>query len=161
MKITITRKNHRNQLVCERDDGSRTIANLGPSLPYHDLAHYVAERTFGLTGGFFAGIAAGHTISELSDADVIRTLGPESWQAEVLARGLGSLVTGACKPDQFDALVNSELRHMGVETISGLNHGVAESLLQQYQDLIESYRRLGEGDSIELQFDETTGSAPA
>lgn len=42
-KSTFTKKNDQSQLTCQRADGSIDMANLGPSLPHHDLAHYVAE----------------------------------------------------------------------------------------------------------------------
>jgi hypothetical protein len=53
MEVQITKRDRRNELTCLRTDGSRTAANVGPALPFHDLAHYVVERQFRLREGFF------------------------------------------------------------------------------------------------------------
>jgi len=152
MRITLVKKNQRCRLVCKRSDGSTDMADISPSLPYHDLAHYVAERTIGLKAGFYGSIAAGRSIAELSDEDVIRSLGPESWQAEVLARAVGSLATGACRIDQFSELVNCELIDMGIAAIEGLTDSVAESMLQEFRSLVDAYAALMDGESLTLEF---------
>ena len=43
MNISITNTGRRNPLACVRLDGSSEVADLGPSLAHHDLAHLVAE----------------------------------------------------------------------------------------------------------------------
>ncbi len=152
MHITFTKKNDRSQLTCQRADGSIDMANLGPSLPYHDLAHYVAELALGIEKGFFGNVAEGYSIAELSDKDVIRSLGPESWKAEVVARAVGSLATGACTVEQLSELVNSELQHLGIDTIPGLDEAMAASMLREFQSLIGLYSMLADGQSLSLEF---------
>jgi hypothetical protein len=152
MRITLVKKNHRCRLVCERSDGSTDMADTGPSFPYHDLAHYVAERTIGLKEGFYGSIAAGRSMAELSDEDVIRSLGPGSWQAEVLARAVGSLATGACRVDEFSELVNCELADMGIDAIEGLTDPVAESMLREFRSIADAYAALADGESLTLEF---------
>ena len=53
MDIIFRRKGERTQIVCRKVDGTFTSADLGPSLPGHDLAHLVVERTLRLPAGFF------------------------------------------------------------------------------------------------------------
>ena len=152
MHITFTKKNDRSQLTCQRLDGSIDIANLGPSLPYHDLAHYVAELALGIEKGFFGNVADGYSIAELSDKEVIQSLGPESWKAEVAARAVGSLATGACTIEQFSELVNGELEHLGIDAIADLDEAIAASMLRDLQSLVRSYSMLAEGQSLSLEF---------
>src|SRR5690606_2784722 len=117
MQVRITRKGARNQLACFRPDGSSAAASLGPNLPHHDLAHFVVERAFGLQDGFFGHIARGYSPSQLSAKATILSLGAAPYRAEILARALGSLSTGACTPDQFEELVNLELAGMSLTSM--------------------------------------------
>jgi hypothetical protein len=151
--VQLTRRVPRGRLSCVRADGTRTSADVGPGVPYHDLAHFVVERRLGLSRGFFGHIAAGYSIASLSDKDVIRTLDPESMLAEILARALGSLATGACTAEQLPALVNEELAQLGLATFTGLGAPVIAELSAEFDELAGRYRALGEGESLTLRFD--------
>ena len=152
MQLTFTRQGSRTLLTCSRADGSTDQSDLGPSLPYHDLAHFVAESDLGLTDGFFGSVAAGRTMDELSDATLIPTLPPGSMQAEIASRGVGSLATGACRPEQLAELVNSELEHLGLPLLTGLDTARAERLLTGFRDLVARFEAVAEGDSLKLVF---------
>lgn len=115
MQIIITKGESRNTLLCERADGSSAYADLGPSMPHHDLAHYVVELNFELREGFFGQIMSGRTIDELSDKEVIKSLGPQAWLAEVMARNLQSISSGAAMVVQYAKLVKWE-----AETLDGV-----------------------------------------
>lgn len=155
MQIHITKRGHRNVLTVVRDDGSRSSADVGPNLPLHDLAHYVVERTFNLRAGFFGNLAAGYTLQQLSDRDIIFTLGAESWLAEVLARGLGSLASGACAAAQFAALIGEELdkQNLPAPPPPPLTAATGLALLEAYEQLIARYRALADGETLQLPFD--------
>src|SRR5579884_1322148 len=120
MRIQIHKGERRHTLRCFRPDGTSTQASTGPGLPAHDLAHYVAETTLGLRGGFFGLVAAGRSLAELSDPAVVPGLEGEVWLAEALARALGSLRTGACEPAQFGPLVRDDLAAHGRSLPPGL-----------------------------------------
>lgn len=135
-----------------RADGSRTSAKLGPGLPGHDLAHFVVERHCRLRLGFFGNVAAGYSLEALSDKAVIRTLGAESWLAEVLARALGSLATGACAPEQFTALVREELVRLGIALPEHLTSATGVQMLSELKQLSERYDSLTNGQSLCLRF---------
>src|SRR5262245_54949296 len=151
MRITITKKGHRNLLRCMRDDGTSMVAELGPGLPHHDLAHYVVERKLGLGGGFFGKIAEGYTVAQLSDKEIIKTLGAETLIAEVVARALQSLSSGACTAAQFAQLVNAELSHWKISALVFKQDTIAE-MLAEFQALLERYSALKSGEFLELQF---------
>jgi hypothetical protein len=122
-------------------------------VPSHDLAHYVAERHFGIRGGFFGNIAAGYSIEALSDKDVIGTLSPESLLAEVLARALGSVSTGACDLGQFDLLVSEELVRLGIQVPEDLSAAATAAALAEFTELLDRYASLGNGEALQLKFD--------
>lgn len=151
MNITITKKESRNVLKCIRDDGTTVTAELGPGLPHHDLAHYVIERALGLTGGFFGNIANGYTVAQLSDKDIIRALGPQSLMAEIVARALQSLSSGACTFDQFLELINAELAQWRITALA-LGPEAISAMHTEFKSLVERYRDLKNGQSMELQF---------
>ena len=151
MQITITRKGARNQLACVRPNGTSEVADLGPNLPHHDLAHFVVERAFDLTDGFFANIARGYSPAQLSDKHVIKSLGPEPYRAEILARALGSLATGACAPEQFEELVNAELTRLSLAPMRIPAH-VRDAMAAEFQTLRNHYAQLQDGESLKLDF---------
>jgi hypothetical protein len=151
MNIVITRKESRNLLKCVREDGTAMTAELGPGLPHHDLAHYVIERKLGLTGGFFGKIADGYTVAQLSDKDIIKTLGAQTLIAEVVARALQSLSSGACTADQFIELINAELVLWRIAALAIEPSTILEMSIE-FQSLVERYSALKNGQSIELQF---------
>ena len=152
MKITFTKRNGRTHLVCARKNGTTAFANLGPYVPFHDLAHFVVEKKIGLHNGFFGHVFQGYSIDELSQKEVILSLDPEIWQSEILSRALGSLATGACTQEEFADLVNSELSQFGWPTVSNLNDRILEDMLQTYRDLMAAYNQLEEGESLQLEF---------
>jgi hypothetical protein len=151
MKITITRKENRNLLECTREDGSRVSAGLGPGLPHHDLAHYVIERKLQLAGGFFGKLAEGFTVAQLSDREVIRTLGREAMIAEVVTRALQSLYSGACRPEQFLDLVNAELSQWGIAALA-IEPATIDAMLIEYRGLLVQFGALRNGQSLALDF---------
>jgi hypothetical protein len=134
-----------------------TSADLGPLLPYHDLAHYVTESTLGITRGFFGNIAAGFSIDALSDKQTIRTLGADTWIAEVTARALISLQTGACREEQFADLVNAELTHLGIQPVADLSDEKVEQMRCDLQRLASQFESLVTGDSMTLDFSLSNG----
>ncbi len=152
MHIRFTKRMHRSQLRCIRADGTVECADLGANLPYHDLAHYVVERRWGLTLGFYGNIARGHSVAQLSDPQIIRGLGPQSLQAEVLTRGVQSVLSGACAAEQFAELVNTELAHWHTALIDA-PVAMVQSAVTEFQALAASYTALGDGESLSLEFE--------
>jgi hypothetical protein len=152
MKIVFTKQQARGRLTCHRPDGSATTADVGPRLPHHDLAHYVVESHWRLRLGFYGHIARGRSLAELSDKDVIATLGPEAYLAEVLTRALQALSSGACLCGQFAELVNAELGSRAIPAPTGLDADAAGELLDQFRSLLQRYETLAAGESLSLEF---------
>lgn len=152
MQIEIEKRAGRNRLACVRSDGSYTSADVGPGLPYHDLAHYVVETRLELRHGFYGHVLDGLTLQALSDKAVIRTLGAEAWTAETLAGALGALASGAATPDQFCEIVNAQLAMRGLPRLEILTEAVATSLLGEFRALIARYDALADGGSLRLEF---------
>lgn len=157
MKVTITRKVRRNQLTCWRADGSCDSSDLGPSLPHHDLAHFVVERQLNIVHGFFGRIARGYSVAQLSEKETILNSPPESGLAEIAARALQSLSSGACRQDQFVELVNSELSKWGAPTMEISPRQVA-SMQAEFQELTDRYTALDMGETMQLEFPDASDS---
>lgn len=156
MRITITRNGERFALRCRRADGSSTASDVGPGLPHHDLAHFVVETELGLKQGFFGNIALGRSISELGEKEVILSLPKESLKAEVLARAMGSLATGACRVDQFEELVNLELRQWNVPEIE-VDVARVEAMQGRFAGLLDRLSKTRDGEAMELEFEGLDG----
>ncbi len=152
MRIRITRNGHRNSLACQRPDGTAAFTDIGPGLPHHDLAHYVVERQFNLKEGFFGNIARGFTPAQLSDKEVIKRLGPESAVAEVLARALQSLSSGACERGQFAELVNAEFLQWGVPQLA-MDPAAVDAMAEEFLGLLQRFAALADRESMTLEFD--------
>jgi len=151
VKITITKKDRRNQLTCRREDGTCETADLGPLLPHHDLAHFVVERKLNLIDGFFGRIARGCSVALLSEKEIIQNSAPESLVAEIAARALQSLSSGACRTDQLAELVNSELSGWRAATIA-ISLEETEQMLAEFQGLVDRYTALQPGEMMHLEF---------
>ena len=152
MKITFVKGSDRNQLICQRSDGWRTRADLGPGLPMHDLAHYVVEKYLGLEKGFFGNIKSGMTIQELSDKEIIKTLGPESWLSEVMARNIQALMSSASTEENYMELVRWEADVNQNFTPPDLTVDEVRNLKVQFGQLYAQWMALMPGEKLILEF---------
>lgn len=139
-------------MLCRRADGSFTAADVGPGLPGHDFAHFIVERDLPLATGFFINVSRGYSLQQLADAATIRSLGPEPYVSEVLARALGELATGACTCEQFPQRVALELGQMGLAVPEGVSAESAVRMLAELETLMSRFGQLRPGDSMELEF---------
>lgn len=143
----------RNWLRCTREDGSNTSVSLGPDIPYHDIAHYVVEKKFGLNDGFFGKIRSGMCIEELSDPEIIKTLGPESWLAEIMARNLQALGSKAVQPEQYLELTQWEAQNMKGVEVPDMTTKDIEAISTEYNRLCSDWDVLLENESLQLDFE--------
>jgi|ADGO01.1.fsa_nt_gi hypothetical protein len=133
--------------------GAVEIADLGPRTPFHDFAHFVVERRLKLAKGFFGHIYNGYTVKQLSDKEVIRTLPPEIWVSEIVARALQSLSSGACQLKDFNSLIEAELTHLGIASWETLRDEEVVQMLSDFNNLISHWNELREGEYVELVFE--------
>jgi hypothetical protein len=155
MTIRFTKKEHRCQLTYQRHDGEMLLADLGPDLPSHDLAHFVMEQILGMKTGFYGNLYAGYSMEQLGDKYVIRQLPVETMIAEVGTRALQSLAGSACKPEEFNELINMELSGMSTDYRINLSPVEITQLRNDYRHLISQWNALPMGGTLELemQFD--------
>ncbi|HVG15177.1 MAG TPA: hypothetical protein VM935_09455 [Chitinophagaceae bacterium] len=153
MQIRIIKKGHRNQLVCERRGKGNDVADIGPNLPFHDIAHFIVERQFKLAEGFFGNIYNGYSVKELSDKEVIKTLSKQSIISEVAARALQSFYSGACDAETFQPLMVEELSLYSLSLPFDLNPKQVNTMYLAYQDLITQWQALKEGAAMELELE--------
>lgn len=153
MTIRVVKKGNRNQLVCTRNDGSTDFTDLGPNLPFHDIAHYVAESHLNLQQGFYGNIAQGHSVQQLSDKHVIRTLPQEAMTAEIITRALQSLYGGSLTMEQFPELVAQEFTQWSIR-FRVPDAKTLTAMLRHYAELIVQWETLPEGGFLELNWNQ-------
>lgn len=152
MEIIITKGKNRNTLTCRRADGTFTTENLGPDIPYHDIAHYVVEKKFDLKNGFYGKIKAGMTIAALSDKKIIKRLESESWLAEILARNLQAMASGAAGIDDFIQLVEWEAKNMKNVKVPPMDISDVKVMKSEFDKLCKKWDSISENEQISLQF---------
>lgn len=151
MEIRIVKDNRRNVLSCIREDGSTTSISLGPDLPNHDMAHFVVESYFGLKQGFYGMIQSGMTIEDLSNKEIIKTLGKESWLAEILARNLQALGSGSSMVEEFISLVIWETNTMSIQPPK-IEVSDVKKIKFNFDKLCEQWVQLSDQDCLSLTF---------
>ena len=151
MIIRFTKKEHRCQLTYQRHDGEMVVADLGPDLPAHDLAHFVMEQALEMQAGFYGNLYAGYTMAQLGDKHVIHQLPVETMIAEVATRALQSLAGGACHPTEFNELINLELSGMPTDFRINLSPAEITQLKEDYQHLIRRWEALPLGETLGLE----------
>jgi len=152
MKITFQKGTARHRMTLRRQDGTTASADLGPNLPYHDLAHYVIERGLRIDEGFYGQIARGRSIADMSTTDAIRAMGPEALKAEILTRALQALLSGACTLESFTELANAEFAQWAIPSLEEPGTPMLRAMLEEYRALVERYRALKPDESLELEF---------
>jgi hypothetical protein len=154
MLIKLSRSGTRNRLTCVRADGTFTQSDLGPRVPFHDLAHFVAEKNLNIREGFFGNIQRGFSVEELSSKEVILSLGPESRISEVLARTLQLLGSGACAKEEFAQLINAELQIYGIPHTLELNTEIIDAMEAEYRALIGEWNAVNDGGTLDVEWPE-------
>ena len=152
MEIKITKKHNRNQLICIRPNGTTVHSNLGPKLPFHDIAHFVVESNLNLSSGFYGNILNGYSVEQLSDKQIIKTLGAQTWFTEITTRALQSLSSGSCTVEQFPILINTELQQFSINYDFNFTQTIISQMLAGYQQLMQQWQALSEGETLNLNF---------
>lgn len=151
MIIRFTKKERRCQLTYQRQDGAMLVADLGPDLPGHDLAHFVMEQALGMKEGFYGNLYRGYTMEQLGDKHVIRQLPVETMMAEVATRALQSLAGEACTVEEFNDLINLELSGMLTDFRISLSPAEITQLKNDYQQLINQWNALPMGETLGVE----------
>lgn len=154
MKLLFRKKPHY-QLMCVRHDGTTSVAKVGTHVAYHDLAHLVVELKGRIQNGFFGLAEQGDALESLSEPSVIKNLERESLVIEVLVRGLGAMLMGACKPNEYESLVREELGDLYDEFELNLTEQLAREWPSTYEALLAKWERLEENETLLIEFNPT------
>jgi hypothetical protein len=74
---------------------------------------------------------------------------------EVLVRGLGAMVMGACAPNEYESLVREELGELYDEFELNLTEHIAHEWLSAYEVLLAKWERLGENETLVIELNPT------
>jgi hypothetical protein len=152
MIIRLSKKGNRNSLICIREDGSFTQSEMGQQTPFHDIAHYVADKKLNIQNGFYCNVKKGYSIQQLSDKEVIKTLDKGAMVSELFARALGSLITGSCTLEQFIPLVKAELTDRYQIPMPFIREEIVTEMEREYKKLLEQWQSLPDGGNLEMEF---------
>ena len=128
------------------------MVDLGPDLPFHDLAHFVVERHLHVSDGFYGNINKGYTVEQLSNKVVIKSLPVESMASEIITRTLQTLAVGASTVEQFDEMIELEFKNQGIHYPISWNQNDVEQMLLAYRQLIGQWTDLEVGEYLILEF---------
>lgn len=139
-------------MVITHSDGVEIVNDLGPNLPFHDLAHYVVESNLEYDDGLFGNLAKGYSIPDLSSKEVIKILPEQIMISEVASRALSGIVTGSVRLDQFNLIVQEELDDMDSDYSFSISTIVIEKMVRDYEGLIKEWQKLPTGGSLEFRW---------
>ena len=145
-------------LTLVREDGSSTSGAIGPAQgygPVHDLAHYVVERTLGLSDGFLGLVASGWEIRDFEAKGAAKRLPAEAILAESAAGELSRQAimwqwssaedyVWAIETYMKQSMPNYEMPLITSETFEGMR---AELL-----ELRDRWNKVQSGGTLELSF---------
>ena len=92
------------------------------------------------------------TIDELSDKNVIKNLGPETWLSEIMARNLQSIGSGAANVEQFIELTQWEAQSISEIKVPKMNLNTVKKIKLDFDQLCEKWSVLPENGQLKLTF---------
>jgi hypothetical protein len=146
-------------LVLVREDGSSTSGSIGPPTgygPVHDLAHYVVERTFGLSQGFLGLVASGWEISDFERKGLARRLPPDAIVAEAAAGELSRqaiMWQWSSAEDYAWAVETTVRRTLPGHVLPKITSDVFERMRAELLALRDQWNHVAVGETLELSFD--------
>lgn len=144
-------KHGRNTLVCQRDDGSSTIARLNLP-PEHDLVHYAVETVLRRTGSFYALVAGGVDVADFARKAPDRgfDIPAEAVQTEHVVALLQLRRFGAAEADEFNATVARMCASTGLPPPPPIGPEDLDRIQEEIDRLLGAWHRLPEGQGLEL-----------
>jgi hypothetical protein len=145
-------------LVLVREDGSSTSGSIGPPSgygPVHDLAHYVVERTLGLSEGFLGLVASGWEITDFEKKGTARRLPAEAVLAEVAAGEISrqAMMWQWSSAGDYAWAVETTVRESQPEyTLPAITHDTFEGMRVELLQLRQRWNELTPGETLELTF---------
>jgi hypothetical protein len=145
-------------LVLVREDGSSTSGSIGPPSgygPVHDLAHYVVERTLGLSEGFLGLVASGWEITDFEVRGTAKRLPVEAILAEVAAGEMSrqAMMWQWSSAEDYAWAVETTVRRSQPEyTLPAITHDTFEGMRVELLQLRQRWNELAPGETLELSF---------
>jgi hypothetical protein len=145
-------------LVLVREDGSSTTGAIGPAHgygPVHDLAHFVAESTLGLSEGFLGLVASGWEIRDFEVKGASRQLPEEALYAESIAGELSreEMMQQYSSPEDFTWSVETWLRQARPQhSLPGIAADALATMRDELVKLRWSWMETAPGDELALSF---------
>jgi hypothetical protein len=145
-------------LVLVREDGSSTSGPIGPPQgygPVHDLAHFVVERTLGLSQGFLGLVASGWEIADFEKKGAARRLPAEAMLAEVAAGELSrqAMMWQWSSAADYAWAVGATMRRSQPEyTVPEIGEQMFEGMRVELLQLRQRWNELRLGETLELAF---------
>jgi hypothetical protein len=146
-------------LVLVREDGSSTAGPIGPAGgygPVHDLAHYVVERTLGLSEAFLGLVASGWEIKDFETKGTARRLPVEAVLAEIAAGELSrqAVMWQWSSASEYSWAVEATMRTSQPEyTVPPIIEQAFEAMRLELLELRQRWNELAPGETLELAFD--------
>ncbi|WP_092979785.1 hypothetical protein [Robiginitalea myxolifaciens] len=158
LKIQLQKKRDLAILRCERPDGSITFSRMQHAMAFHDLAHYAVEMELGFSQAFYGLLAEGYAIEDFElprdkrpEALIPANLPEESLQTEHLVNLLQVHAiqdsTTDIRKQLAEILAENELSYP-----KNLSPERLASIQERLQELLENWKRLQVGQSLELSF---------
>jgi hypothetical protein len=145
-------------LVLVREDGSSTAGAIGPPNgygPVHDLAHYVVERTLGLSEGFLGLVASGWEIADFERKGVAKQLPAEAVLAEVAAGEISrqAMMWQWSSAEDYAWAVRATVRQSRPGyALPEITESLFEGMRVELVELRQRWNELAPGDTLELSF---------
>lgn len=143
-------------LVLVREDGSSTSGSIGPPNgygPVHDLAHYVVERTLGLSEGFLGLVASGWDIADFEKKGTARRLPAEAILAEVAAGEISrqAMMWQWSSAEDYAWAVETTVRRSQPEyVVPAITREMFEGMRLDLLQLRQRWNELALGETLEL-----------
>ena len=145
-------------LTLVRADGSSTSGAIGPPNgygPVHDIAHYVVERTLGLSEGFLGLVASGWEIRDFEVKGTAKRLPAEAILAEVAAGELSRqamMWQWSSVDDYVWALEATVHKSQPDLVIPRITTDMFETMRAELLGLRHRWNQLTPGETLELSF---------
>ena len=145
-------------LTLVRADGSSTSGAIGPPDgygPVHDLAHYVVERTLGLSKGFLGLVASGWDIRDFEVKGAAKTLPTEAIVAEVAAGEMSrqAMMWQWSSAEEYVWAVETTVQKSQPSyALPAITTEMFEAMRVELLGLRQRWNQLAPGETLELSF---------
>ncbi|MFN2563706.1 MAG: hypothetical protein ABR499_01675 [Gemmatimonadaceae bacterium] len=160
------RPDARAMLVLVRENGSSTSGPIGPTGgygPVHDLAHYVVERTLGLSEGFLGLVASGWEIGDFEVKGAAKRLPDEAVFAESAAGELSrqAMMWQWSSAEDYVWAVETYMRQARPDyAVPVITNETFEGMRVELLELRRRWNDLAPGETPELPFSAAQRAKP-